>query len=226
MKFNSIEQMNSVLIKCSDCPRLVKFRREVAFRKSKFYGQKFWSKPVPGFGSINSKLLILGLAPAATGGNRTGRVFTGDRSATFLFSCLYEVGLSNKSDSISIDDGLALNDLYITAALKCVPPNDKPAREELRNCEKYMDFEIESMENLRGILLLGRIAFDAFKGYLKKKGKDVSGFKFAHGASYLIDGVTIYSSYHPSPRNVNTGRLRKEDMIGLLVKVKKEVLSR
>ncbi|MEM1813716.1 MAG: uracil-DNA glycosylase family protein, partial [Thermoplasmatales archaeon] len=117
MKFNSLSEMNSVLVQCTRCPRLVKFRVEVASMRKKFSGEDFWSKPVPGFGDINSRLLILGLAPAATGGNRTGRVFTGDKSASFLFSCLYEVGISNKPDSISIDDGLILKDAYITAVL-------------------------------------------------------------------------------------------------------------
>ncbi len=225
MNFDSLEQMNSILIRCKKCPRLVKFREEVALRKSRYLGEKFWSKPVPGFGNINAKLLVLGLAPAATGGNRTGRVFTGDKSASFLFSCLYDTGLSNMADSVSVDDGLVVEGLYITAALKCVPPNDKPAPNEMRNCEEYRYFEIRAMKNLRAVLLLGRIAFDAFKAYLKKNGKDVSGLRFSHGGTFMVDGVTVYSSYHPSPRNVNTGRIRKKDMVSLLERIKKDSLS-
>ena len=216
MKFNSLSEMNSVLVQCTRCPRLVKFRVEVASMRKKFSGEDFWSKPVPGFGDINSRLLILGLAPAATGGNRTGRVFTGDKSASFLFSCLYEVGISNKPDSISIDDGLILKDAYITAVLKCVPPNDKPMREEMDNCSDYLRFEIESMKKLRAVLVLGNIAFERFKLYLKSNGYNVKSWKFAHGIRYEIGNISVYCSYHPSPRNVNTGRLKREDMVSLL----------
>ncbi|MEL9915145.1 MAG: uracil-DNA glycosylase [Thermoplasmatales archaeon] len=216
MKFNSLSEMNSVLVQCTRCPRLVKFRVEVASMRKKFSGEDFWSKPVPGFGDINSRLLILGLAPAATGGNRTGRVFTGDKSASFLFSCLYEVGISNKPDSISIDDGLILKDAYITAVLKCVPPNDKPTREEMDNCSDYLRFEIESMKKLRAVLVLGNIAFERFKLYLKSNGYNVKSWKFAHGIRYEIGNISVYCSYHPSPRNVNTGRLKREDMVSLL----------
>jgi uracil-DNA glycosylase family 4 len=223
--FESIEQMNSILIECSKCPRLVKFRKEVASRKSRFYGQNFWSRPVPGFGNINSRLLILGLAPAATGGNRTGRVFTGDKSASFLFSCLYVAGLSNKPDSISKDDGLFLEKTYITAALKCVPPGDKPTREELDNCKQYLHYEISSMKNLKGVLVLGRTAFESFKRYLMEDGKSVRELKFANGKSYDVGGIRIYCSYHPSPRNVNTGRLKKDGMISLLIEIRDYISS-
>ena len=226
MKFESIDEMNSKLIQCTRCPRLVKFRTEVANRRSRFLGEEFWSKPVPGFGSIDSRLLILGLAPAATGGNRTGRVFTGDKSASFLFSCLYEVGLSNRPDSISRDDGLALMDLYITAVLKCVPPGDKPENGELENCREFREYEIESMRNLKVVLALGKIAFDTFRKYEKTKGYDVSDVQFKHGASYSIGNIRFYGSYHPSPRNVNTGRLTRNAFISLLSEIKEEFLSR
>jgi len=225
MKFSSIEEMNSVLIGCQRCPRLVKYRTEVATMRKKFAGEKFWSKPVPGFGNINSKLLILGLAPAATGGNRTGRVFTGDKSASFLFSCLYEVGLSNRSDSVSVDDGLVVDEAYITAVLKCVPPGDKPAREEMDNCSEYLEFEIESMKNLKAVLALGQTAFNRLKLYLKKRGYSVSSLEFEHGRKYEVAGLSIYPSYHPSPRNVNTGKLKRESMVSLLLSIKEDVLS-
>ncbi|MEM0127623.1 MAG: uracil-DNA glycosylase [Thermoplasmatales archaeon] len=225
MRFNSIYEMNSTLIKCKRCPRLVRYRVEVASKRKKFLGEKFWSKPVPGFGDIGSRLLILGLAPAATGGNRTGRVFTGDKSASFLFSCLYEVGISNLRDSVSIDDGLMLRDAYITAVLKCVPPNDKPDRNEMDNCSDYLQFEIESMGNLKAVLTLGSIAFDRFKLYLKGKGYDVRAMKFSHGKRYDVGGLSVYCSYHPSPRNVNTGKLRKDDMISLLKTIEDNISS-
>jgi uracil-DNA glycosylase family 4 len=225
MKFESVEQMNSRLIMCERCPRIVRFRVEVAKRKSRFQGEEFWSKPVPGFGNFDSKLLILGLAPAATGGNRTGRVFTGDKSATFLFSCLYSVGLSNKPDSVSRDDGLVLDQLYTTAVLKCVPPGDKPLPKELENCRDYREYEIENMKNLRVVLALGKIAFDTFKGYLRKKGYDVSEMQFKHGVRYRVGKVQFYGAYHPSPRNVNTGRLTKDQFISVLREIKENFLS-
>ncbi len=225
MSFKSLEEMNSKLVRCRRCPRLVKFRVAVAKRNSRFLGESFWSRPVPGFGNIDSRLLILGLAPAATGGNRTGRVFTGDKSASFLFSCLYDVGLSNKPDSVSKDDGLRLEDLYITAVLKCVPPSDKPTRQELSNCSDYREFEIEHMKNLKVILTLGKIAFDICKAYYKSKGYDVSGLVFKHGAAYRLGGVWLYASYHPSPRNVNTGRLTKVRFVNVLSEIRDKFLS-
>ncbi len=225
MKYESLEEMNSQLISCTRCPRLVKFRVEVAGRRSRFLGEDFWSKPVPGFGNIDSRLLILGLAPAATGGNRTGRVFTGDKSASFLFSCLYEVGLSNKPDSVSRNDGLSVEYLYTTAVLKCVPPGDKPVNGELENCREYREFEIEYMKNLRVVLALGRIAFDTFKAYQKSRGFEVKDVVFKHGAGYRVGNTWLYASYHPSPRNVNTGRLTKEQLVEVLLHIKEKFLT-
>jgi uracil-DNA glycosylase family 4 len=225
MKYESLEEMNSQLISCTRCPRLVKFRVEVAGRRSRFLGEDFWSKPVPGFGNIDSRLLILGLAPAATGGNRTGRVFTGDKSASFLFSCLYEVGLSNKPDSVCRNDGLSVEYLYTTAVLKCVPPGDKPVNGELENCREYREFEIEYMKNLRVVLALGRIAFDTFKAYQKSRGFEVKDVVFKHGAGYRVGNTWLYASYHPSPRNVNTGRLTKEQLVEVLLHIKEKFLT-
>lgn len=225
MRFDSIAEMNSELTKCVRCPRIVKFRTEVANRKSRFLGEEFWSKPVPGYGNIDSRLLVLGLAPAATGGNRTGRVFTGDKSATFLFSCLYEVGLSNREDSVSRDDGLLLEHLYLTAVLKCVPPGDKPLPDELENCRDYREFEIESMKNLKVVLALGKVAFDTFKAYLKGRGFSVSGLQFKHGVGYRVGGIWFYCSYHPSPRNVNTGRLTRAQLVEVFKEIKQKLSS-
>lgn len=208
--------MNEELIKCRLCQRLVKFRVDVADRPGKFKDEKFWSRPVPGHGDPEGRILILGLAPAATGGNRTGRVFTGDKSSEFLVSSLYEVGLSNMDSSESRDDGLQYIDTYVSAALKCVPPLNKPAREELENCSRYLDFEIDSMKNLKAVLVLGRIAYDSFIGYLKRRNYDVSKVKFAHGSYYDVARMRLYCSYHPSPRNVNTGKMSKESFTGIL----------
>ncbi len=223
MQFKSLDEMNQILINCKKCPRLVEFRETVAKRKNKYYGENYWSKPVPGYGNHDGHILILGLAPAATGGNRTGRIFTGDKSAQFLVKCLYQAGFTNMDKSERKDDGLIYYDTYITAILKCVPPNDKPNKNEIENCSQFLEYEIDTMKNLKAILVLGRIAFESLKKYLKKKGIDVKKMEFIHGYYYDIDGKRIYCSYHPSPRNVNTGKIRNEDLIGILNNIKKYV---
>ncbi len=223
MPFASIEDMNKKLINCELCPRIVKFRKDVSLRHGRFEGEKFWSKPVTGFGPIEAKILILGLAPAATGGNRTGRIFTGDKTATFLVSSLYEAGMSNKNDSISKDDGLVIWNTYLTATLKCVPPGDKPLKEELINCSRYLYFEIDNLKNLKAVLVLGRIAFESYVGYLKYKGYNVKNLKFGNGLFYDIGNIRLFSSYHPSPRNVNTGVLKRDDFIRTLLNIKEYV---
>ena len=168
--------------------------------------------------------MILGLAPAAHGGNRTGRVFTGDKSADFLFKCLHHVGLSNQSNSDHRDDGLQFNG-YITAAVKCVPPGDKPTSIEKENCEPFLSKEFELMSNLKVVLALGKIGFDSCLRFVRKnhsiKMKD---YKFGHGAKYLLpNGLILFGSFHPSPRNVNTGKLTFEMMINFLEKVKNHI---
>ncbi|GGM78271.1 uracil-DNA glycosylase [Thermogymnomonas acidicola] len=218
--WKSIDEMNSELIECVACPRLVKFREEVA-QRYKRYRERFWSRPVPGFGDISGRILILGLAPAPAGGNRTGRVFTGDRSSDFLVSCLHEVGITNKPTSESRDDGLQYRDAYITAAVKCVPPDNRPEREEMERCSRYLDYEICSMGNLKAVVALGSIAFSAFKSYAKRRGADTRGMRFEHGKSYSVLGVRLFCLYHPSPRNVNTGKLTRDAFIRGL----KEVLQ-
>jgi len=220
MNFKNLDEMNEILVNCKKCPRLVEFRESVSKRKNRFFGEQYWSRPVPGYGDHNGHLLILGLAPAATGGNRTGRIFTGDKSAEFLVSCLYKTGFTNMERSEKKDDGLVYYDTYVTAVLKCVPPNDKPTRDELENCSPYLNFEIVTMKNLKAILVLGRIAFDSLKRYYRNKGFDVDGLDFKHGKYYDIDNIRIYCSYHPSPRNVNTGRIKSEDLIDILMEIR------
>ncbi|PYB68743.1 uracil-DNA glycosylase [Thermoplasma sp. Kam2015] len=216
----SIAEMNDQLISCRKCPRLVHFREAVVGRDKRFRGQAYWARPVPGYGDINGHILIVGLAPAASGGNRTGRVFTGDKSSDFLVSCLHEVGITNQPTSESRDDGLKYNDAYITAAVKCVPPDNKPTPEEITNCSVYLRSEISMMKNLRVILVLGQIAFQAVLKLLADQSISRSGYKFSHGAVYSLNGVSVVCSYHPSPRNVNTGKLSRDDFIGVLKKVK------
>ena len=213
------------IISCTDCSRLVSFRTEIAKRKRKsFMDWEYWGKPVPGYGNPNSKLMILGLAPAAHGGNRTGRVFTGDKSADFLFRCLFAAGMSNQADSESRDDGLEL-DGFMTVAVKCVPPGDKPTAEERNACAKHLASEINLLPNLQIVLGLGKIGFESFLHYTRNyytiKMKD---YPFKHGVGYnLPSGVTLYGSYHPSPRNVNTKRITFDMMVTFLKKLKNEI---
>ena len=213
------------IISCADCSRLVSFRAEIAKRKRKsFMDWDYWGKPVPGYGDPSSKLMILGLAPAAHGGNRTGRVFTGDKSADFLFRCLFAAGMSNQADSESRDDGLEL-DGFMTVAVKCVPPGDKPTAEERNMCAKHLASEINLLPNLQIVLGLGKIGFESFLHYTRNyhtiKMKD---YPFKHGVGYkLPSGVTLYGSYHPSPRNVNTKRITFDMMVTFLKKLKNEI---
>ena len=213
------------IISCTDCSRLVSFRTEIAKRKRKsFMDWEYWGKPVPGYGDPSSKLMILGLAPAAHGGNRTGRVFTGDKSADFLFRCLFAAGMSNQADSESRDDGLEL-DGFMTVAVKCVPPGDKPTAEERNTCAKHLASEINLLPNLQIVLGLGKIGFESFLHYTRNyhtiKMKD---YPFKHGVGYnLPSGVTLYGSYHPSPRNVNTKRITFDMMVTFLKKLKNEI---
>ena len=216
----SLNSLNKRIIKCKKCKRLVEFRESVAQKKTKrFLDENYWGKPVIGFGDSKAKIIIVGLAPAAHGGNRTGRVFTGDKSADFLFRCLYKAKLSNQPYSIHLNDGLILNDVYMTPALKCVPPEDKPKAEELKKCFTYLDEEISYLENAKIILALGKIAFEScLKLFMLK----TSSYKFIHGAEYPLNKkLRIFSCYHPSPRNVNTGRINEKQMIEVLNAVSK-----
>tara|TARA_B110000196_G_C21062582_1_gene623170 strand:- start:434 stop:1111 length:678 start_codon:yes stop_codon:yes gene_type:complete len=217
-------KLNNKIIKCKQCKRLVNFREKIASEKRRQYiDQQYWGKPITGFGDKDAHLLMIGLAPAAHGGNRTGRVFTGDKSADFLFKCLYKTGFSNHSISVSRQDGLELKNLYLTTALKCVPPEDKPKLEELKTCFKFFKEEINYLKKINTIVALGKIAFDACLNFYMQdyefKRKD---FVFQHGIEYLLpDNKILIGSYHPSPRNVNTGRIDENKMIKLLKQVHK-----
>ena len=222
---SAIKDIQSQIISCCDCPRLVSFRSQIAEKKRKsFMDWDYWGKPVPGYGDPKSKLLILGLAPAAHGGNRTGRVFTGDKSADFLFKCLSAVGLSNQAESESRDDGLKITG-YMTVAVKCVPPGDKPTAQERNNCARHLSAEIEHLPNLKIVLGLGKVGFESFlhysRNYHEIKMKD---YPFRHGVGYqLPSGIMLYGAYHPSPRNVNTKRITFDMMVTFLSKLKNEI---
>ena len=222
----TLSKLNKSIVDCQQCTRLVNFREKIATEKRKQYkNEKYWGRPITGYGDQKAKLLMVGLAPAAHGGNRTGRVFTGDRSADFLFKCLFEAGFCNQPISVDKKDGLLLDNLYLTTALKCVPPGDKPTSIELKTCFNYFNQEINSLKNIKIILALGKIGYDACINYYKQffniKNKD---YNFGHGSfNQLPDGKFLVGSYHPSPRNVNTGRINKTKMTHLLKKVKKEL---
>ena len=218
-----ISNLNNKITKCTKCGRLVTFRRKIAKAKRKqFIHETYWGKPITGYGDIKAKLLLVGLAPAAHGGNRTGRVFTGDRSADFLFKCLYKAKLSNQPTSEYRNDGLKLYNTYITTALKCVPPGDKPTPKELDTCFNYFRKEIDILKEVKIIVALGKIAFDAcFRFYKNDYFLKNSDYIFGHGVKYKLPNKKILvGCYHPSPRNVNTKRIDVRKMVKLLNSVK------
>ena len=218
-----LSQLNNSIIKCNKCPRLVQFRKKIVKNKRKqYFNETYWGKPITGFGDNKGKILFVGLAPAAHGGTRTGRAFTGDKSGDFLFKCLYETGFANQPISKNLDDGLKIKSTYITNILKCVPPGDKPLNKELENCSIYLNSEIKNLEKLKIILTLGKLAFDNCIKFYKKNYKIDRKFMFKHGKKYYLpDGKILFSSYHPSPRNVNTGLLNDAKMKKILISIKK-----
>ena len=219
--------LNKKIIKCNKCSRLVEFRKKIIRNKRKqFINQKYWGRPITGFGDIDAKILFVGLAPAAHGATRTGRVFTGDKSSEFLYKCLFKANISNISTSEHINDGLKLNNAFITTALKCVPPEDKPNKSELTNCFNFFEQEINGLKNLKVIIALGKIAFDACIGFYKNNYDLKDKFKFVHGKNYkLPNNIILVGCYHPSPRNVNTGRINEKKMTSLFKNIKKKLIS-
>jgi uracil-DNA glycosylase len=210
---SGLPELNEEIIRCRKCPRLVDYRERVAREKRlSFRNCEYWGKPVPGFGDPRAKLLILGLAPAAHGGNRTGRVFTGDRSGDFLFDALYRAGFANQPTSTHRDDGLLLRNAYIVAAIRCAPPANKPLPSELANCRPFFERELAILQP-RAILALGSIAMRVYLGLLKERGeiKSLGAFQFRHGGSYELPGDSprLFASYHPSQQNTFTGKLTK-----------------
>ena len=199
----NLEQHNQQIIACRKCPRLVKWREEVAHVKRKAYiNEEYWGKPVPGFGDTRARVMVVGLAPGAHGSNRTGRQFTGDASGGFLFPALHKAGFANQALSESRGDGLILKDMYITASGRCAPPDNKPNPEELNNCQPFLERELEFIQP-KVIVCLGKIAFDRILKIFA-----VRGLKFAHGAAYeLMTGQWLLCSYHPSQQNTSTKKL-------------------
>ncbi len=219
---NFISQLYRQVVGCTRCPRIVEFRTKVAREKRKqFQDWTYWGRPVPGYGDPHAELLLVGLAPAAHGGNRTARVFTGDKSADFLVRCLFEAGLANQPTSDAVDDGLQLYNTFMTPVLKCVPPQDKPTAAELQNCSIFFARELKLLKNVKVILALGKIAFDGCLRYFRQLHEfKMNEYPFGHDVAYeLPGGIRLMGAYHPSPRNVNTGRLNKEMMLNLLAKI-------
>ncbi len=217
--------LNAEIVACRKCPRLVAYREGVAQEKRRaFLDWEYWGKPVPGFGDPGAELLILGLAPAAHGANRTGRMFTGDRSGDFLYRALYRTGFANQPTSINRDDGLALKNAYISATLRCAPPANKPLPSELANCRPYFEADLEIVRP-GAILALGGIAMRAYLGLLKSR-KQISSraeFPFAHGASYSLPAglPRLFASYHPSQQNTFTGKLTEKMLEDVLNEIRK-----
>lgn len=211
---NWLTVLNSEVVACTRCPRLVAYREQIAREKRRAYRDwEYWGKPVPGFGDPNARVVVLGLAPGAHGSNRTGRPFTGDASGNFMYPVLYETGFANQATATSRNDGLLLMDLYITAAARCAPPDNKPLPQELANCAPYLERELEGLRRAKLIVALGRIGFEAYLNYLKRRGllERKSGYVFQHGAKYKMpDGRTLLASYHPSNQNTQTGKLTRK----------------
>lgn len=210
---SDIQNLKQKIVACNKCPRLVEWRKYIAKNKvARYRDWNYWGKPVASWGDEKAELLIVGLAPAAHGANRTGRMFTGDQSGKWLYRALYDFGFSNKPTSEKIEDGLKLNNCWIAAVIHCAPPQNKPTAQEIYNCQTYLLTEIKLLQEIKIILALGKIAFDSVVAILKelklieKKEK----FKFAHGVELQTnDGKTIIASFHPSQQNTFTGRLTK-----------------
>lgn len=206
--------LNREVIACTRCPRLVAYRQEIARVKRRAYlNWDYWGKPVPGFGDPDARVLVMGLAPGAHGSNRTGRPFTGDASGNFMYPVLYETGFASQPNATDRNDGLKLKDLYITAAVRCAPPDNKPLPQELAECAVFLDRELAGLKNVKVVVALGKIGFDAYLNYVKRQSPQFSKktYLFKHGAHYrLPDGKVLLASYHPSNQNTQTGKLTRE----------------
>lgn len=221
---NTLKILNNTIVSCRKCPRLVRYRESVARAKRRaFLGWDYWGKPVPGFGDPDAQLLIIGLAPAAHGGNRTGRTFTGDRSGDFLFDALHRTGFANQPTSVSRDDGLTLHNAYIGVTVRCAPPANKPLPSEFANCRPYLETELAVLRP-RAILVLGGLALSGYLQILKDRGliSSRAAYPFAHGSVYRFPGQLprVFASYHPSQQNTFTGRLTPAMLAQVLRKVR------
>lgn len=226
MHSKELARLQAAVVRCELCPRLREHCKAVAAARRRAYRDwEYWGKPLPSFGDPDARLLIVGLAPAAHGGNRTGRVFTGDRSGDWLYRALYQTGFASQPTSVSRDDGLTLRDAYITAVLRCAPPGNKPKLEELANCRPYFEREIDLLTNVRVVVALGRIAFDQYLTVLQKRGliKSRAAFRFAHNEPFKTapGAPLLISSYHPSQQNTSTGKLTEKMLLEVFERARK-----
>ncbi len=217
-------ELQREIVACQRCPRLIAHCEKIAqIRRRAYRSWEYWGKTVPSFGATDAKLLILGLAPGAHGANRTGRVFTGDRSGDLLYKVLHAAGFASQPSSVSRDDGLSLNDAYITAAVHCAPPGNKPTPEEIGACRGYLERELELLPNLRAVVALGKIAFDVYLSIMRDQGviRSRSAFLFAHNAEHRIGPgqPLLISSYHPSQQNTSTGKLTEKMLLEVFLRV-------
>jgi uracil-DNA glycosylase family 4 len=216
-QIQKLVKLNQKIIQCKKCPRLSSYIRKIAKEKvRRFNDQKYWGRPLTGFGDINAELLLVGLAPAAHGGNRTGRMFTGDSSGDWVARVLYENGFATKPTSERIGDGFNLINTYITASVRCAPPQNKPLKEELENCLPYLTEELAILKNIRIIVCLGKIGFDTCCKLLQIKGA-----KFSHGKLFRHGRWFIIATYHPSRQNTQTGRLTWKQWVSIFSKAKR-----
>ncbi len=218
-----LHALNEEIVACRKCPRLVPYREKVAREKRRAFQEwTYWGKPVPGFGDAHAQLLILGLAPAAHGGNRTGRVFTGDRSGDFLYAALHRAGFANQPTSLHRDDGLELTNVYVTATIRCAPPENKPLPEEILNCRGYLERELEILRP-KAVLALGKIAWDGYLEILKQCGiiPSRAAYVFAHGAEAKLPPPSprLFGVYHPSQQNTQTGRVTPDMYASVLRRI-------
>lgn len=221
---DSLESVRREVVGCARCPRLVRYRARVAQeRKREFRNEEYWGRPVPGFGDPSARLVVVGLAPAAHGSNRTGRVFTGDRSAAFLVRAFHDAGFANQPTSVARNDGLHYRDLYLTAAVRCAPPDNRPTPEERGNCAPFLERELRLLTETRAILALGGFAWDAVRDVVPRVyGGERPSAAFVHGAAVFLgpSRPMLWASYHPSPQNTNTGRLTRPMLVDLLKRVR------
>ncbi len=221
----NLAQLNQEIVACVRCPRLITYCQKIGREKRRAYlDWDYWAKPVPGFGDPNARVLILGLAPGAHGSNRTGRPFTGDGSGYFMYPVLHKAGFASQASATHRDDGLVLQDAYITAAVRCAPPLNKPTPEEIANCSHHLDRELALMKNVKIVIVLGRIGFDAYLNHLKRSGviSSKAGFTFGHNLHYkLPNGRILLCSYHPSMQNTNTGKLTEQMFFEVFKKARK-----
>lgn len=226
---SSLNHLHRNIIACRACPRLVAWRESVAeLRTKRFQEQEYWGKPVPGFGDPNAQLLIVGLAPAAHGANRTGRMFTGDESGNWLYRALHAAGFANKAESHTKDDGLILKNCYITAACRCAPPQNKPLPEELLQCRPFILQELQLLSRLKVIVGLGKIGFDTAFNCIKEMGwtDRVTRPPFSHGTAVPINTrITLIGSYHPSQQNTFTGVLTRPMLNAIFTKANRILLK-